>query len=183
MEYRFPHLREILRTCADNLDKENRIVNHLYKDLTKRLKFVSNVAFLNKKAVYVKMVLIAALCFGIVFSSSIKFNIVNFPNPLDALQLLETRGVTETEKLSRELSVITSSTGGEFDESNQILNILSSGSELSFEEEMDAKVLDFDDYTSTTGAMVSEDSFYGQDYDPEDEKTIKKYFDKLKSEG
>ncbi|MCF7861225.1 hypothetical protein K9M79_03180 [Candidatus Woesearchaeota archaeon] len=179
VEDRYPHLREILRTCADNIEVDNNVVKVLFTDLKKRLSFVSNFSFLNKRQVVFKVVILCSMAFLIILTSSFKLQIMDIPDKISGFSIFDDDSpqdgiVKKLGKISLQSNVDT-----DLEESDTVIDILSSGTELSFEEEKEAKDLDFNDLEADSASYVSEKTFYETEFSEDDETTIKNYFDKL----
>ena len=89
VEAKVPVLNEQLRTVADNLDKENRILEDLNEDVLQKMKMVRVSYFINFKKMWRSILLIGAFCFIIIVLASLNvkfFNLDNFLNDLKDLQ-------------------------------------------------------------------------------------------------
>ena len=90
VESKYAPLKEKLRTAADNMDKDNPVVDELEEDVMSDLKNVSLSSFIHTKGVSYKIFAAIALSFIIVLSTTLNLYIVdlssflsNLPDALD----------------------------------------------------------------------------------------------------
>ncbi len=79
VEQRSPRLHEVLRTAADNADKENVVVNALQQDVLGRLRYVMVSDFIKFRKLTRLTVLCAVLVFAVLFSSALGWYVIDAP--------------------------------------------------------------------------------------------------------
>ena len=94
VESKYEPLKEKLRTAADNINKENPVVNELEEEVVADLKNVGLSSFIQTKRVSYKIFSVILLSFAIVFATTLNLYIVdlsdfllNVPNILDNYNL------------------------------------------------------------------------------------------------
>ncbi len=75
VEERFPDLEWQLRTSADNLDKENEVVESLHKSVLRKIENVRVSSFFSNKATVFKLLSATALSFLIMFMATFDVNV------------------------------------------------------------------------------------------------------------
>ncbi|MBI2136984.1 hypothetical protein HYU12_00525 [Candidatus Woesearchaeota archaeon] len=78
VEQRYRNLNEKLRTAAEYADADNRVVRELHSEVLSDLRGVEDAAFVNEKRIYLKSIVIVALCFVILLLSPVSFGILDF---------------------------------------------------------------------------------------------------------
>lgn len=78
VEKKVPILQEKLRTAADNVDKDNEIVNELHKEVLREMKLVRTSMFLEPLRNTLKVGSIGALAFAIVLMASLNVQLFDF---------------------------------------------------------------------------------------------------------
>src|SRR3989338_3144367 len=78
VEQRYRNLNEKLRTAAEYADADNRVVQELHSEVLSDLQRVEDAAFVNEKRIYLKSIVIVALCFVILLLSPVSFGILDF---------------------------------------------------------------------------------------------------------
>jgi hypothetical protein len=100
VEEKVPVLYEQIRTAADNIDRDNAMVQSLNQDVIKKMKKVRTSYFLNFNKLSIKMVLIAVFSFFIILFSS--FN-VQLPDIGDILENIRMPGfISDRERALQE---------------------------------------------------------------------------------
>ena len=77
VESKYEPLKEKLRTAADNINKENPVVNELEEEVVADLKNVGLSSFIQTKDVYYKIFAVILLSFAIVFATTLNLYIVD----------------------------------------------------------------------------------------------------------
>ncbi|MBI2656065.1 hypothetical protein HYX06_06605, partial [Candidatus Woesearchaeota archaeon] len=70
VESKYAPLKEKLRTAADNLDKDNQIVQELEYEVTSEMKNVGLSMFINPKTLSYKILAVMVLSFLIIFATT-----------------------------------------------------------------------------------------------------------------
>lgn len=82
VEEQNPHLREILRTAADNKDDESLMAQALFVEVIQKVRRVSSGSFLDFKELGLKLGLLFSLSLVLVGLAFFNVNIQKFENPL-----------------------------------------------------------------------------------------------------
>lgn len=86
IEKRVPFLKEQLRTVADNLDKEDPVVEELNEEVLKKMGMINNAVFLKFGQITGRITLLVILSFIIIFIAATNVSLINFPNLLNDLK-------------------------------------------------------------------------------------------------
>ncbi|MEK6904454.1 MAG: hypothetical protein AABW87_02570 [Nanoarchaeota archaeon] len=78
VEKKVPLLQEKLRTAADNVDKDNEIVNQLHNEVIREMKLIRMSMFLDPFKNTMKIGFIGVLAFAIVLSASLNVMLFDF---------------------------------------------------------------------------------------------------------
>lgn len=83
VEKRFPDLRERLRTVADNLDKDNEIINQLHKEVLAKIKQVKTSYFMPFGKLTKKLGMIILFSYAIIFSAALDIYVLDFASAVE----------------------------------------------------------------------------------------------------
>ena len=78
VESKYAPLREKLRTAADNIDKDNPIVNELEYEVTSEMKNVGLSMFINPRSLSYKIFAVMLLSFIIIFATTLNLKFLEF---------------------------------------------------------------------------------------------------------
>ena len=78
VESKYAPLKEKLRTAADNLDKDNQIVQELEYEVTSEMKNVGLSMFINPKTLSYKILAVMVLSFLIIFATTANLKLLDF---------------------------------------------------------------------------------------------------------
>ncbi|MDO8740816.1 MAG: hypothetical protein Q7J54_04580 [Candidatus Woesearchaeota archaeon] len=78
VEEKVPNLKEQLITVADNLDKNNEVVDELNKDVLKKMKEVKTSYFLGFGTLSKRLLAVFVLSFFIIFASALNVHFLDF---------------------------------------------------------------------------------------------------------
>jgi hypothetical protein len=78
VEKRYEPLREKLRTAADNMDKENPIVEELEYEVTAEMKNIGRSLFINPRTISYKIFGVVLLSFLIIFATTMNLRVLEF---------------------------------------------------------------------------------------------------------
>lgn len=86
IERRVPFLREQLRTVADNLHKDNSVINELNEEVLKKMGMINNAVFLKFGQITGRITLLVILSFLIIFIAAANISLLNFADLLSNLK-------------------------------------------------------------------------------------------------
>ncbi len=78
VESRYVPLKEKLRTAADNLDKDNLVIQELEYEVTSEMKNVGLSMFINPKTLSYKILAVMVLSFLIIFATTANLKLLDF---------------------------------------------------------------------------------------------------------
>ena len=78
VEEKFPELNEQLRAAADNLYKQNDMVNALHQDVLELLRKVKTASFIKFKTMWRELVTIAVLAFAVILLTSLNMQFLDY---------------------------------------------------------------------------------------------------------
>lgn len=196
VEKTYSNLDEKLRTAAEYAESNNTVIEELQHEVIADLSKVEEAAFISEKRIYLKAVLIVALCFAVLFVSPLNLITPSVPysaDPTDEAPEPEEIGTGEGSSrikfsLGNEDAGLIKAGDDIFGEAavaqlgNEELKIRikPAGSELSIRELQEAEPIDFpENYPEDfTPSAVSAESY--QEDIPEDElELVKNYFNQL----
>ncbi|HLD03023.1 MAG TPA: hypothetical protein VJC07_04975, partial [Candidatus Nanoarchaeia archaeon] len=185
VESKYLPLKEKLRTAADNMDKDNPVVNELQDEVLAELKNVSLSSFISTKHISYKILATAVLSFAIVLATTFNLYIVdiskflgNIPEYIDQVGLkrmnIPLGDVNESSDIYGEGSL--AMLGNE-----QIdIRIKPANYEVNVREEGDSEKKQFDEmFPSDVG--VEQSSASEENIPEEQQELVKNYFNKLTS--
>jgi len=173
VERRVPKLKERLRTVADNLHKENELIDQLNKDVLRDVKYVHTGAFIERGMLF-KLLTISLLSILVIVSSAANFALIGWDDALEGLNTL----LVEEESIYGNITEI-----GFFEEGDENIYGEESIAELGLEE------LDLTLDTAASGVNINkvtdvEDREFGGEF-PQDIKatTDSSYNEKISKEN
>ncbi len=190
VEEAYPNLNEKLRTAADNLYKENPIVNELQREVIDDVKHVKVASFINQRSTSYKILTCVILCFGILFIST--FNIgfdINLlvEKPSDYSYNMRGGNLTGSGKAGDERSA-----GGETSEDifgepevaelGQELfdfSISASGYEINLDDIQEVERKEFQELFPGTDSIFTSAAVYEENIPKEQQEIVKNYFEKI----
>jgi len=86
IEQRVPFLKEQLRTVADNLDKNDPVIEELNEEVLTKMGMINNAVFLKFGQITGRITLLVILSFVIIFIAAANISLFNFPNALNNLK-------------------------------------------------------------------------------------------------
>ncbi|MBI4918661.1 hypothetical protein HY837_01935 [archaeon] len=86
IEKRVPFLKEQLRTVADNLDRDDPVVQELNEDVLKKMGMINNAVFLKFGQITGRITLLVILSFLIIFIAAANISLFNVPDLLKDLK-------------------------------------------------------------------------------------------------
>ncbi|HLD12500.1 MAG TPA: hypothetical protein VJB87_02790 [Candidatus Nanoarchaeia archaeon] len=186
VEQRVPLLKEKLRTAADNINKDNIIVNQLHQEVIKEMKMIRTSMFLAPLQSTYKMVLLGVIAFGIVFIAAMNVQL------FDANLLIQDLGnyVTGNQKDLGEIDIAIQEGDDNIygeesivDYGNEFLDlgINTADGNLDYNKQKAASQLNFNGrYPTEEELQGKADSAYiEKKLAKDDEEIVKKYFNEI----
>lgn len=181
-----PELRYQLTTAADNLFKENEIVDGLQNDVIDNMKKVKVSYFVPFKKIWREMVVIGFLCFVIILISSLNVKLVDYKIVMDELKDIGdvgsdydfdmdplTAGGAENDDIFGNESI------AELGQEELNLQINPVLSEINIEDIKDVEEKDFKDTMFPDEIVASTDSSFDEDIPKENKEIVKRYFSSI----
>ena len=184
VESKYEPLKEKLRTAADNITKENPVVNELEEEVVYDLKHVCLSSFIQTKEVSYKLFAVILLSFAIVLATTMNLYIVDLnkflSNVPDMLKNIDPRradnialgDINESEDIygDSKLAILGNE---EID-----IRINPVNYEVNVREEGDVEQKQFDEIFPKE-VMVEQASAFEERIPEEEQELVKKYFNKL----
>ncbi len=195
VEKTYSNLDEKLRTAAEFAESNNQVIQELQHEVIADLSKVEEAAFISEKRIYLKAVLIVALCFAVLFVSPLNLITPSVPYTTSTEETPEPEATQAGEGSSRIKFSLGNEDAGLIKAGDDIfgeaavaqlgneelkVRIQPAGSELSISELQEAEPIDFpESYPEDfTPSAVSAESY--QEDIPEDElELVKNYFNQL----
>ena len=95
VERKAPFLHEKLRTVADNLYKNNEIINSLNQEVLNRIRDVKISAFFDYNAIARRMMVLVSLCVIIIFVVSLNVRFLDFKGVVEKIESIPKKIVNE----------------------------------------------------------------------------------------
>lgn len=185
VESKYLPLKEKLRTAADNMDKDNPVVNELQDEVLSELKNVSLSSFISTKHISYKILSTVVLSFTIVLATTFNLYIVDvskflggIPGYIDSVGLkradIPIGGINESGDIYGEGSLAV--LGNE----QLDIRIKPANFEVNVREEGDSEKKQFDEMFPSE-ADVQQSSASEESIPEEQQELVKSYFNKLTS--
>jgi len=186
VEKAVPELREQLRTSADNIYKENEIVDSLHNDVLYLMKKVKISYFIPFKKIWREMVVLAVLCFAVILVSSLNVKLVDYKVVLDELGNV---GEFEDGRYDWSLQVVAgrgndtdifgNESLAELGQEQLNLQINPALSEINIDDIRDVEDRDFTETMFPSEIIASTDRSFDDDIPKENKEIVKRYFSKI----
>ncbi len=89
LEKKYPDLRERLRTSFDYQEKTNTVISQLHSDIIRTMKRVDVNAFLNRRTLIIKIILICSMLGSTLYMSSVGFDVIDIRDSIVNSQIYE----------------------------------------------------------------------------------------------
>lgn len=184
VENKYEPLKEKLRTAADNIDKENPVVNELQEEVIYDLKNVGLSSFINTKQVSYKILATILLSFAIVFATTMNLYIVDLnqflgdmPNVISKLSLKRSANAPIGE-VNESGDIYGDSKLAVLGDQQIDIRIRPVNYEVSVREEGDVEQKQFDEIFPSQ-VDIKQSSAYEENIPQEQQELVKNYFNKL----
>lgn len=185
VEEKYEPLKEKLRTAADNLDKDNPVVNELQEDVIHDLKHVGLSSFIQTKSLSYKILASILLSFAIVFATTFNLYIVdlnkflgNVPDMLENINPLAKRSSNVLGEVNESEDIYGDSKLAVLGEKQIDIKIKPVNYEVNVRESGDAEQKQFDEIFPNE-VFIEQSSALEERIPEEEQDLVKSYFNKL----
>ena len=184
VENKYGPLKEKLRTAADNIEKENPVVNELQEEVIYDLKNVGLSSFISTRQVSYKIAATILLSFAIVFATTMNLYIVDLNEFLgsipDAINKLSLKRATNTPigEVNESSDIYGNSKLAVLGDQQIDIRIKPVNYEVSVREEGDVEQRQFDEIFPSQ-VDIKQSSAYEENIPQEQQELVKNYFNKL----
>jgi len=184
VENKYGPLKEKLRTAADNIDKENPVVNELQEEVIYDLKNVGLSSFISARQVSYKIFATILLSFAIVFATTMNLYIVDLnkflgdmPNVISKLSLKRSAN-TPIGEVNESSDIYGDSKLAVLGDQQINIKIKPVNYEVSVREEGEVEQKQFDEIFPSQ-VDIKQSSAYEENIPQEQQELVKNYFNKL----
>ena len=185
VEKKYEPLREKLRTSADNLNRENPVVNELQEEVLLDLKNVSISSFINTKNISFKIAASIFLSFAIVLLTVFNLYIIdiskflgNIPDIVKNSNLLKRTANTPIGEINESQDIYGNSKLVALGDKEVNIKIKPVNYEVNVREEGDAEKKQFDEIFPSD-VNVKQSSALEEHIPEEQQELVKNYFNKI----
>lgn len=191
VEKRVPILKEQLRTVADNIDKENPIVDSLQREVLGKMKYVRVSSFIDSRKILAKIVSLALIGVIVVWVTFFNIRFLDFNElvfkTIDAAKNL---GAEKEDKFSefediygyRPRDIYGNASIAELGTEELLLKIRPEASEIDISQVKEAEKQEFKS-EFPKDIYATSDSSYKEDIPKEHQEVVKKYFNEIAESG
>ncbi|HJN56665.1 MAG: hypothetical protein QF436_01430 [Candidatus Woesearchaeota archaeon] len=185
VEGKYEPLKEKLRTAADNLDKDNPVVNELQEDVIHDLKHVGLSSFIQTKNLSYKILASILLSFAIVFATTFNLYIVdlntflgNVPDMIENINPLGKRSSNVIGEVNESEDIYGKSKLAVLGEKQIDIKIKPVNYEINVRESGDVEQKQFDEIFPNE-VFIEQSSALEEKIPEEEQELVKSYFNKL----
>ena len=189
VEKKYPELDEQLRAAADNLYKENDLVQALHQDVLKLMRSIKTASFIRFKMMWRELVVIAILCFALILLTSLNMQFLDYKDIAVDIQNLGKRempNIYEMEfvaGMGNETDIYGNESLAELGLEELDIQINPLYSEINLQDIREAEKQDFEEGAFPNDIEAKISAKAGEENIPKEHKEIvKKYFSGLASE-
>ncbi|MDO8555647.1 MAG: hypothetical protein Q7R96_00550 [Nanoarchaeota archaeon] len=186
VEQRVPILKEKLRTAADNINKENIIVQQLQQEVLREMKYIKTSMFLQPFTNTLKMAALGMIAFAIVLTAALNVQIFDFNVVVNDLQAKLQGGNIYLKDLNITLQEGNENIYGEesiLDYGSEELNLGMNTAEgnMDYSKEQAAQRLNFNGRYPTAQELkaVSDSAYVEKKLAKDDQELVKRYFNEI----
>ncbi len=188
VEAKAPELRDQLTTAADNIDKDNEIVNGLHEDVLRLMPFVKVSDFIPFKKLWRELILTAMLSFSIIILTSFNVQLLDYKVLVKEIQEFSLRDDADIfleADNAKAGSAVNTDIWGEgriikLGEEQLNLQITPSMSEININDVEDIPEGSFDELSSFPQEIVaSSDASFDEKIPKENKEIVRRYFSKI----
>lgn len=181
VETHVPQLREQLRASADNVYKENEIVESLHADVLALMKQIRTSAFVPFKKIWREIMTIAALSFCIILISALNVKLVDFDAMMNNLKTMKDR----TNDMNMKNVPLDNLTAGDIYGNSSIamlgnkeiqLQINPVLSEINLDDIKEAKPKEYERSEFPEEIVAKSDKSFDENIPKENKEIVKRYF-------
>lgn len=181
-----PELKEQLTTSADNLYRDNEIVNSLHQDVLYKMKKIRVSYFIPFKKIWREMVIVAVLSFSVILVSSLHVKLIDYRVVLDELGHIGDVGADfefDPDALvagsSTESDIFGNESIAELGQEQLNLEINPALSEINIDDIRDVEERQFTDTMFPEEIVASTDASFDDNIPKENKEIVKRYFSKI----
>lgn len=184
VERRVPILREKLRTVADNVGKDNELIEALNKEVLSEMKLIKTSAFLDQRKSMFKMFALGAMAFLIIFSAYVNVQFFDFDTILHKLtgsgkgDIRNLEDIEIDSKSILEEDIYGEQSVAELGNQEVVFSMESYAGEIDLNKQ---KEIDQNNFATSYPKEIyaTSDSSYQEKIAKEDEDVVKNYFDQI----